>query len=111
MSFHSQIDSHILKEGYLWKMGRLHKSFKERYFVVYDDRTISYFAKKCHSKSRSKAKGTIYLTQIQRVEFVEYIPSDKSSSFTSKSESPHNLLNISEEARNKFYFMYELQSS
>eukprot|EP01084_Bolivina_argentea_P096821 174051_1 len=116
MSFHSQIDSHILKEGYLWKMGRLHKSFKQRYFVLYDDRTISYFAKKCHSKSRSKAKGTIYLTQIQRVEFVEYIPSDKSSSLTNvcnieheyKSKPrAHNLLNISKSARN----MYELQSS
>eukprot|EP01083_Nonionella_stella_P218352 783071_1 len=71
-SLHSQLDSHILHEGYLSKKGKYNTSFQRRYFKLYDDRTIDYFKDSSQSSSRSKAKGTIHLTQIKRVELVEY---------------------------------------
>jgi len=71
-SLHKQIDSHHIHGGWLFKKGVINRAWKKRYFVLFDDRTISYFEKEKHSKSRNKAKGAIHLTQIQRVELVQY---------------------------------------
>eukprot|EP01084_Bolivina_argentea_P080682 146114_1 len=84
MALHSQIDSHKINEGWLYKKGQINTSWKKRYFVLYDDRTIDYFKDKSHSTQRTKAKGTIYLTQIQRVELVSY-------------ENPNDILNTNNE--------------
>eukprot|EP01083_Nonionella_stella_P253589 872443_1 len=70
MPLHSQIDSSIIHQGYLCKKGIYNTAWKRRFFVLYDDRTIDYFKDKSHSTQRNKAKGTIHLTQIQRVKFV-----------------------------------------
>eukprot|EP01084_Bolivina_argentea_P230054 388109_1 len=64
--------NHILYEGYLHKKGVYNKSWKRRYFVLYKDRTVDYFKDKSHSRQRNKAKGTIQLTHIQMIEFVQY---------------------------------------
>eukprot|EP01084_Bolivina_argentea_P166899 289736_1 len=72
-NLHSQLDSHQIHGGYLYKKGVYNRAWKKRYFVLFDDRTISYFEKEKHSKSRNKAKGSIHLTQISRVELVHYI--------------------------------------
>eukprot|EP01084_Bolivina_argentea_P230055 388114_1 len=80
--------NHILYEGYLHKKGVYNKSWKRRYFVLYNDRTVDYFKDKSHSRQRNKAKGTIQLTQIERVEFVQHTnPSDKIHFLT---KDPHN---------------------
>ena len=72
------------KKGWLYKKGWYNTSWKKRYFVLYDDRTIHYFSKESHSSNRSKAKGKIHLTQIERVELVQYVdPKDKSSKSSS----------------------------
>eukprot|EP00483_Globobulimina_turgida_P003699 UN03705 len=73
MSLHSQIDSHKIREGYIHKKGnKINKSFQRRYFVLYDDRTVDYFKDKNQSNQRNKARGTIHLTQIKRVELVAF---------------------------------------
>eukprot|EP01083_Nonionella_stella_P063948 166217_1 len=72
MALRSQIDSHKIHEGYLYKKGVYNKSWRRRYFVLYDDRTMDYFKHESHSSQRNKAKGIIHLTQIKHVEFVEY---------------------------------------
>lgn len=71
-NLYSQLDSHCIHGGYLCKKGVWHRAWKKRFFVLYDDRTISYFEKEKHSKSRNKAKGSIHLTQIERVELVRF---------------------------------------
>lgn len=50
------------------------------------DRTIHYFSKESHASNRSKAKGKIHLTQIRRVELVQY--DDDSDTNRSSSKSP-----------------------
>ena len=60
-----QIDSHKLFEGWLYKKGTgLNKNWKMRYFIIYDDRTMSYYKCKSDTCQRSKAKGTVHLTQV-----------------------------------------------
>ena len=71
-NLYTQIDSHCIHGGHLYKKGVYNKAWRKRYFVLFDDRTISYFEKEKHAKSRNKAKGSIHLTQIQRVELVHY---------------------------------------
>eukprot|EP01083_Nonionella_stella_P200293 733653_1 len=71
-SLNQQLDSHKVHSGWLYKKGWYNTSWKKRYFVLYDDRTIHYFAKESHSINRTKAKGKIHLTQIRRVELVCY---------------------------------------
>eukprot|EP01084_Bolivina_argentea_P262629 444192_1 len=90
MALHSQIDSHKIYSGWLYKKGVFSRSWKKRYFVLYDDRTLDYFARELHSTRRSKAKGTIHLTQIKRVEFVHYMNNLLLSSASKQNESNFN---------------------
>eukprot|EP01084_Bolivina_argentea_P148685 259910_1 len=113
MSLHCQLDAHILKEGWLYKKGVYNSSFKRRWFVLFDDRTLHYFAKESHASSRSKAKGKIHLTQIRRVEFVQYIdPKHKNKSYRKSSLPIHNEYNsplsMSPRLTTSFPFKYEL---
>eukprot|EP01083_Nonionella_stella_P272776 925128_1 len=57
---------------YLHKKGVYNTSWKRRYFVLYDDRTMDYFKDKAHSMRRKKAKGTIDLTHVKRVELMQH---------------------------------------
>ena len=100
MSLHSQIDSHKIHEGYLYKQGYWNTSWKKRYFVLYNDRTVDYFKDKSDSSSRNKAKGTIYLTQIRRVELVK---STKDNDKNNKINSPQSR-NISNNHPSSFIF-------
>ena len=70
MSLISHADSQIIHKGYIYKKGVYNTSWKRRYFCIYNDRTVDYFTDKLHSGKRNKAKGTIYLRQIKRVEIV-----------------------------------------
>eukprot|EP00485_Elphidium_margaritaceum_P001693 CAMPEP_0202693150 /NCGR_PEP_ID=MMETSP1385-20130828/7347_1 /ASSEMBLY_ACC=CAM_ASM_000861 /TAXON_ID=933848 /ORGANISM="Elphidium margaritaceum" /LENGTH=797 /DNA_ID=CAMNT_0049348795 /DNA_START=19 /DNA_END=2412 /DNA_ORIENTATION=- len=73
MSRYTQLDSHKVREGWLWKKGVYNTKHKRRYFVLFDDRSVDYYASKEDAdKGRNKSKGTIYLTQIKRVELVLY---------------------------------------
>eukprot|EP01083_Nonionella_stella_P074385 201786_1 len=59
--------------GYLYKKGVYNTSWKRRYFVLYEDRTMDYFKDKAHSiHGRNKPKGTIRLTYIEKVELMLY---------------------------------------
>eukprot|EP01084_Bolivina_argentea_P116803 207466_1 len=63
---------HIINEGYLYKKGVFNTAWQRRYFVLYADRTVDYYKDIIYSSDRKKARGTIQLTQIQRVELVRH---------------------------------------
>eukprot|EP01084_Bolivina_argentea_P017415 32531_1 len=66
-SLYQQLDSHTVHSGWLYKKGWYNTSWKKRYFMLYDDRAIHYFAPESHSLNQAKAKGKIHLTQTRRV--------------------------------------------
>lgn len=80
MSLNLQLDSHKIYSGWLSKKGAYFTSFKKRYFVLYDDRTISYFSNEKNAKHRTKCNGSIHLSQIKRVELVQCILDNNSTS-------------------------------
>ena len=80
MSLNQQIDAHKIHSGWLYKKGWYNTSWKKRFFVIYDDRTLHYFSKEEHASNRAKAKGIIHLTQIRRVEIVQFQNNQNSNS-------------------------------
>eukprot|EP01083_Nonionella_stella_P219125 785201_1 len=69
----------IINEGYLLKKGVYNTSWQRRYFVLYADRTVDYFKDETYVSDRKKAKGTIRLTEIQRIELVQYLNASSSN--------------------------------
>eukprot|EP01084_Bolivina_argentea_P229492 387308_1 len=90
MSLNQQIDAHAVHSGWLYKKGFYNTSWKKRFFVLYDDRTIHYFTQASHASNRHKAKGKIHLTQIRRVELVTYNDPNNRNRKSSHTQSPHS---------------------
>ena len=80
-----QSQARILFSGTIYKKGQINKAWKSRWFVLYNNRQLSYFQK----EDSSDAINTIDLAEVQSINIIPVVSKDKNGSKNSKKSESH----------------------